>query len=86
LALPYQIPFVILLSPRGGFYEHNIVQLALGKAVPDIVAALGMQLFEMHAPADVPLTIDRGAHHAFITRRPVVLSITTRLSGGASGR
>lgn len=32
LALPYQIPFVILLSPRGYFMEHNIVQLAIGRA------------------------------------------------------
>lgn len=86
LAIPYQVPFVVLLSPRGGLYEHNLVQLALGKAVPQVVEALGMQLFEMIDPADVPLIMDRGVHHAFVTRRPVVLSISTRLSGGAANR
>jgi sulfopyruvate decarboxylase alpha subunit len=86
LAIPYQIPFVMLLSPRGSFNEHNVVQLALGKAVPEIVDALGLQLFEMVTPDDVPFVVDRGTRHAFITRRPVVLSISTRLSGGAANR
>lgn len=85
LALPYQIPFVILLSPRGGFMEHNLVQLAWGKAVPRTVEALDMQLFEMTTPDHVPFMMDKGIKHAFVTRRPVVLSITTQLSGGKDG-
>jgi sulfopyruvate decarboxylase alpha subunit len=85
LALPYQIPFVILLSPRGYFLEHNIVQLAWGKAVPKTIDALEMQLFEMTTPEEVAYMVDHGTHHAFVTRRPVVLSITTRLSGGKDG-
>jgi sulfopyruvate decarboxylase alpha subunit len=85
LALPYQIPFVILLSPRGYLLEHNIVQLAWGKAVPKTIDALDMQLFEINAPDEVGYVVDHGAHHAFVTRRPVVLSITSRLTGGKDG-
>jgi sulfopyruvate decarboxylase alpha subunit len=85
LALPYQIPFLILLSPRGGFREHNVVQLAWGKAVPDTIDALGMQLWEMSTPDDAAYMITSGARHAAVTRRPVVLSISTRLSGGKDG-
>jgi sulfopyruvate decarboxylase alpha subunit len=86
LALPYQIPFVMLLSPRGGFMEHNLVQLAWGKAVPRTVEALDMQLFDMARPEDVPFMMDRGIKHAFVTRRPVVMSISTQLSGGKDGK
>lgn len=86
LALPYQIPFVVLLSQRGGFFEHNVVQLAGGKAVPDILDALGMQVFDLTDPAEVGFMVERGARHAFVTRRPVTLTITTRLSGGKRGR
>lgn len=85
LALPYQIPFVILLSPRGGFMEHNLVQLAWGKAVPKTVDALDMQLFELTTPDEVPFKMDKGIKHAFVTRRPVVMSISTQLSGGKDG-
>jgi sulfopyruvate decarboxylase alpha subunit len=86
LAIPYQVPFVMLLSPRGGFHEHNLVQLALGKAVPGIVDELGLQLFEMNDPQEVTYMLDRGTKHAYITRRPVLMSISTRLSGGAAQR
>lgn len=85
LALPYQIPFVILLSPRGYLMEHNVVQLAWGKALPKTIDALDMQVFDLTAPAEVPFKTDRGVKHAFVTRRPVVLSISTQLSGGKDG-
>lgn len=85
LALPYQIPFVMLLSPRGSFMEHNVVQLAWGKAVPKTVDALEMQIFELTSPDEVPFKMDKGIKHAFVTRRPVVLSISTQLSGGKDG-
>jgi sulfopyruvate decarboxylase alpha subunit len=85
LALPYQIPFVILLSPRGSYMEHNLVQLAWGKAVPRTVEAMDMQMFEMTSAAGVPFIMDKGIKHAFVTRRPVVLCISTQLSGGKDG-
>lgn len=85
LALPYQIPFVILLSPRGYLLEHNVVQLAWGKALPKTVEALDMQVFDLISPDEVPFKADRGVKHAFVTRRPVVLSISTQLSGGKDG-
>lgn len=86
LALPYQIPFVMLLSQRGSFFEHNVVQLAGARAVPEILDALGIQAFDMTAPEDVAFTVERGTRHAFVTRRPVALTITTKLSGGKGGR
>lgn len=85
LALPYQIPFVILLSPRGEFMEHNVVQVAWGKAIPRTIEAMDMQLFELRRPEDVPFIVDKGMKHTFVSRRPVVLSITTQLSGGKDG-
>jgi sulfopyruvate decarboxylase alpha subunit len=86
LAIPYQIPFVLLLSERGSFYEHNVVQLAGGKAAPVILDALGIQVFRMTDADKVALYADRGTRHAFVTRRPVAITISTELSGGKSGR
>jgi sulfopyruvate decarboxylase alpha subunit len=86
LALPYQIPFVMLLSQRGSFFEHNVVQLAGGKAVPKVLDALGIQVFEMRHPEDVGLYVGQGADLAFSMQRPVALTITTELSGGKRGK
>lgn len=85
LAIPYQIPFPILMSARGSFLEHNVVQVAWGKAVPEAVDALGMQIYALTHEADVPFVVEQGIRHAYISRRPVVLSIETQLSGGKRG-
>ncbi|CAN5790806.1 thiamine pyrophosphate-binding protein [soil metagenome] len=85
LAIPYQIPFPIILSARGGYLEHNVVQVAWGKAVPETAEALGMQYFPMTDEAEVPFIARQGIHHAFISRRPTVIGIETQLSGGKRG-
>jgi sulfopyruvate decarboxylase alpha subunit len=86
LALPYQIPFVMLISERGGYLEHNIVQIAGGTAGPKVLDALAIQVFDLRRADEVAFAADKGAHHAFVARRPVALTITTQLSGGKSGR
>ena len=85
LALPYQIPFVVLLSQRGSFFEHNIVQIAGGKATDGILQALDIQTFNLARPEEVAFVAERGMRHAFVSRKPVALTITTQLSGGKSG-
>ena len=85
LAIPYQIPFPIILSARGGFMEHNVVQVAWGKAAPEAVEALGLQYFPMTHEADVPFIAHEGIHHAFVSRRPTVIGIETQVSGGKRG-
>jgi sulfopyruvate decarboxylase alpha subunit len=85
LAIPYQIPFPIIISQRGRFFEHNVVQIAGGKASRPILEALDIQVFEMSDPADVRFMVERGTRHAFVARRPVAMTITTQLSGGKAG-
>ncbi|MFW6075003.1 MAG: decarboxylase [Chloroflexota bacterium] len=85
LAIPYQIPFPILLSPRGEPLEHNLVQLAWGKAAPKAVDALDLQWLDMRREDEVPFLVEHGVHHAYVSRRPLVLSISTQLSGGKRG-
>ena len=85
LAIPYQIPFPIILSARGGFLEHNVVQVAWGKAVPEAVEALGLQYFAMTREDEVAFVAGQGIRHAFVSRRPTVVGIETQLSGGKRG-
>jgi len=85
LAIPYQIPFPIIMSARGGFLEHNVVQVAWGKSAPATAELLGLQTFAMTHAADVPFIATHAMRHAFVSRRPTVLVIETQLSGGKAG-
>ena len=85
LAIPYQIPFPMLISQRGSFGEHNLVQLAMGRGAPRMLDALGIQVFDITTPDDVRYVVENGTKHALVSRRPVALTIATQLSGGALG-
>lgn len=85
LAIPYQIPFPIIMSARGGFLEHNVVQVAWGKSAPAAAELLGMQAFAMTHPEDVPFIATQAMRHAYVSRRPTLLTIETQLSGGKTG-
>ena len=82
LPLPYQIPFVVLHSQRGFLSEHNVVQIAGGRAVPAVIEALDIQEFVLDTAETVPDVAQHAVHHAFVARRPVVLTLSTRLTGG----
>jgi sulfopyruvate decarboxylase alpha subunit len=86
LALPYQIPMVLLLSVRGGPGEFNVCQVPLGQALPHILDDMAIPRYELDRPEVVaPLT--RGAARlAFATGKPVALLLSTLLTGGKGGR
>lgn len=86
LAIPYQIPFPIILSPRGGLHEHNLVQIPWGKAVPGTLAAMDLQMFELQSADDAELITSLAIEHTYVARKPVVVSLTPQLTGGKDGR
>jgi sulfopyruvate decarboxylase alpha subunit len=86
LAVPYQIPFPILMSARGGLLEHNVVQVAWGHAAPEAAKALGLQVFDLVREDEAGFVAETAVRHAYVARRPVVVRIDTALSGGKHGR
>jgi sulfopyruvate decarboxylase alpha subunit len=85
LALPYQIPFLVILSPRGILGEFNPVQVPLGRAVPSILDSLGIQHYDLADERTAGEIVDRAAKLAFNTRSPVALLVSPLLSGGKEG-
>ena len=47
LAIPYQIPFLILISQRGELGEFNPAQVAMGHAARPVLDALDIQHFTL---------------------------------------
>lgn len=82
LAIPYQFPCLIVLSPRGILGEFNPVQVPLGRAVPAILDTMGLQRYDLVDPTTVEELVDRAIKLAFSARTPVALLVSPLLSGG----
>ncbi len=85
LAVAYQIPMLLIASPRGVLGEHNPAQLPMGRAVPKVLDALTIPTYWLQEEARIPRFMDMGARGAFSSNTPVALIIDTLLTGGKSG-
>lgn len=70
LLIPYQIPVVMIVSMRGEPGEWNAAQVPLGRAVPDVLQALGIQYIRPAKAAETETAVRRAADLAFGVRTP----------------
>ncbi len=85
LAIPYQVGFPMLISVRGALGETNKAQVPMGRAMPELLASLGLPRYDLDRPETVE-SVTRGAtRQAFTTGRPVALLLSSLLTGGKGG-
>src|SRR5690606_32161863 len=77
-----KVPLLLVVGERGGLKEFNPCQVPLGRAVPGLLEAIGVQTFRVDNEADIPELTQGAATLAFSTQLPVALLLTTRLTGG----
>ena len=85
LAIAYQIPMLLIASPRGVLGEHNPAQLPMGRAIGKILDSLTIPAYWLQDEARIPRFMDMGSRGAFASSTPVALLIDTLLTGGKSG-
>ena len=85
LPLPYQIPFLLFISPRGRLGEFNPSQVPMGRAVPKVLDALGIETVTLERQSELAEQLDQAARTCFSTSFPVALIVSTLLSGGKRG-
>ncbi len=81
LAIPYQIPFLMLISQRGELGEFNAAQIAMGQAARPILDALGIQHFTLRRTDEVANLMDGAIKTAYTAQRPVALFLSTEMVG-----
>jgi len=81
LAIPYQIPFLMLISQRGELGEFNAAQVAMGQAARRVLDALGIQHFTLHSLDEVATLVDGAIKTAYTAQCPVALFISTEMVG-----
>jgi sulfopyruvate decarboxylase alpha subunit len=85
LAVPCQIPFLILISQRGELHEFNPAQVGMAQALRPMLDALGIPYFTLARQDEVPAIVDGASALAFQTERPVALILDPLLTGGKRG-
>jgi sulfopyruvate decarboxylase subunit alpha len=67
LLLPYQIPVLAVVSMRGDDGEWNAAQMPMGRAVREILDAIGVVHVTVESPGDAGETVRRAGATAFDT-------------------
>ncbi len=81
LAIPYQIPFLMLISQRGELGEFNACHVVLGKALRRILEALGIQHYTVDREDELEIIVDGAIKTAYTSELPVAVILSTALVG-----
>jgi sulfopyruvate decarboxylase alpha subunit len=82
LLIPYQVPALIVMSMRGGPGEWNQAQVPVGRAVPALLDAVGIQHLRAETADGAEGAIRLAASLAFDTRAPVACLLPRSLTAG----
>lgn len=80
---PWGLPFVGVVSRRGGIGEHNLAQVPGGYAMPGILDEIGVRNHSLDGTEDVRRVTEMSARTAFSTEEPHVLFVERQLTEGA---
>jgi sulfopyruvate decarboxylase alpha subunit len=81
LAVPYQVPMVLLISQRGEAGEWNAAQVPGGRMVRPVLEVLGIPHFTLEREREVARMVRAAADLAFGTRFPAALILSKLLTG-----
>ncbi len=81
LAIPYQVPFLILISQRGELGEFNACHVVMGKAMRRILEALGIQHYTVNREDELENILNGAIKTAYTSEQPVAVILSTALVG-----
>ena len=82
LAVPFQIPVLLLVSERGTLGEFNIGQALVARTMRPVLDSLAMEHHTLTRLDEVEFVIDRSVRQAIATQAPVAFILSPLLTGG----
>ncbi len=82
LALPYQIPLLMLISERGTLGEFNLGQVLVCRTMRPVLDAMGVEHHTLARLDEAGFIADRAIRQAVATQAPVALILSPLLTGG----
>ena len=82
LAVPYQIPLLMLVSERGTLGEFNLGQALVCRTMRPVLEALGIENHTITRLDELEFIVDRSIKQAVATQAPCALILSPLLTGG----
>ena len=82
LAVPYQIPVLMLISERGTLGEFNLGQALVCRTMRPVLDALGVETHTITRLDELYFILDRSIKQAVATQAPAALILSPLLTGG----
>jgi sulfopyruvate decarboxylase alpha subunit len=82
LAVPFQIPVLMMVSERGTLGEFNLGQAMVAKTMRPVLDALAVENHTMTRLDEVEFIVDRTIRQAVATQAPACLILSPLLTGG----
>jgi sulfopyruvate decarboxylase alpha subunit len=82
LALPYQIPLLMVISERGTLGEFNLGQALVCRTMRPALDAMGIETHTLTRLDETGFIVDRAIRQAVATQAPVALILNPLLTGG----
>lgn len=82
LAVPFQIPVVMMISERGTLGEFNLGQAMTCRAMRPVLDSLAMEHHTIERLDQVEFIADRTIRQAVMTQAPAALILSPLLTGG----
>jgi sulfopyruvate decarboxylase TPP-binding subunit len=82
LAVPYQIPIIMVISERGTLGEFNWGQALVCRTMRPVLQALAMENHTITRLDELEFIADRSIKQAVMTQAPVALILSPLLTGG----
>jgi sulfopyruvate decarboxylase alpha subunit len=82
LAVPYQLPVLMMVSERGTLGEFNIGQAMVARTMRPVLDALAMEHHTLSRLDEAEFVLDRGIRQAVATQAPVTFILSPLLTGG----
>ncbi len=82
LAVPYQIPLLMIVSERGTLGEFNLGQAMVCRTMRPVLDALGFETHTITRLDELEFIADRSINQAVMTQAPVALILSPLLTGG----
>jgi len=82
LAVPYQIPLIMIVSERGTLGEFNLGQAMVCRTMRPVLDALGIETHTITRLDELEFIADRSIKQAVMTQAPVALILSPLLTGG----
>jgi sulfopyruvate decarboxylase alpha subunit len=82
LAVPYQIPLIMIVSERGTLGEFNLGQAMVCRTMRPVLDSLGIEHHTITRHDELEFIADRSIKQAVGTRAPCALILSPLLTGG----